>query len=49
MKTVFLLVDSLNRRMLNSYGGKYLDTSNFNRLTKKTVQFNYHYIGKEKI
>ena len=45
MKTVFLLFDSLNRRMLNSYGGKYLDTPNFNRLAKKTIQFNSHYIG----
>ena len=45
MKTVFLLFDSLNRRMLNSYGGKYLETPNFNRLTEKTIQFNNHYIG----
>ena len=45
MKTVFLLFDSLNRRMLNSYGGKYLETPNFNRLAEKTVQFNNHYIG----
>ena len=26
MKTVFLLFDSLNKRMLNSYGGKYIET-----------------------
>ena len=45
MKTVFLLFDSLNRRMLNSYGGKYLETPNFNRLAEKTIQFNNHYIG----
>jgi arylsulfatase A-like enzyme len=45
MKTVFLLFDSLNRRMLNSYGGKYLETLNFNRLAEKTIQFNNHYIG----
>ena len=31
--------------MLNSYGGKYLETPNFNRLAKKSVQFNNHYIG----
>ena len=31
--------------MLNSYGGKYLETPNFNRLAKKSVQFNIDYIG----
>ena len=31
--------------MLNSYGGKYLETPNFNRLAEKSVQFNNHYIG----
>ena len=31
--------------MLNSYGGKYLETPNFNRLSEKSVQFNNHYIG----
>jgi len=25
--------------MLNSYGGKYLETPNFNRLAEKSVQF----------
>ena len=45
MKTLFLLFDSLNLRMLNSYGGKYLETTNFNRLAKKSIQFNNHYVG----
>ena len=45
MKTVFLLFDSLNLRMLNSYGGNYFETSNFNRLAKKSIQFNNHYVG----
>ncbi len=45
MKTVFLLFDSLNKRMLNSYGGKYIETPNFNRLAEKSIQFNNHYIG----
>ena len=40
MKTVFLLFDSLNLRMLNSYGGKYFKTPNFNRLANKSIQFN---------
>ena len=45
MKTVFLLFDSLNLRMLNSYGGTYIETPNFNRLAKKSIQFNNHYVG----
>jgi len=45
MKTVFLLFDSLNLRMLNSYGGNYFETTNFNRLSKKSIQFNNHYVG----
>ena len=45
MKTLFLLFDSLNLRMLNSYGGKYFETKNFNRLAKKSIQFNNHYVG----
>ena len=48
MKTVFLPFDSLNRRKLNSYGARYLNTSNFNRLAKKIIQFNNHHIDKEK-
>ena len=31
--------------MLNSYGSKYLETPNFNRLAKKSIQFNNHYVG----
>ena len=34
MKTVFLLFDSLNLRMLNSYGGTYIETP-------KELLFNY--------
>jgi len=43
VKTVFLLFDSLNLRMLNSYGGKYLETPNFNRLAEKSIQFWFRY------
>ena len=39
------MFDSLNLRMLNSYGGKYFETKNFNRLAKKSIQFNNHYVG----
>ena len=45
MRTVFLLFDSLNRRMLNSYGGNFLDTPNFNRLAEKSITFDNHFIG----
>ena len=45
MKTLFLLFDSLNLRMLNSYGGTYIETPNLNRLAKKSIQFNNHYVG----
>ena len=45
MKTVFLLFDSLNRRMLSAYGGTYLQTPNFSRLKKKSITFNNHFVG----
>ena len=45
MKTVFLLFDSLNRLMLEPYGGKVLDTPNFRRLAERCVTFDNHYIG----
>ena len=45
MKTVFLLFDSLNRRMLDPYGSIYLETPNFKRLAEKTIIFDNHYIG----
>jgi len=45
MKAVFLLFDSLNRLMLEPYGGKILDTPNFRRLAEKCVTFDKHYIG----
>src|SRR5699024_6107950 len=45
MKTVFLLFDSLNRLMLEPYGGKLLDTPNFRRLASRSITFDKHYIG----
>jgi len=44
VKTVFLLFDSLNLRMLNSYGGKYLEHLILIDLLK-ICSFNNHYIG----
>jgi arylsulfatase A-like enzyme len=45
MKTVFLLFDSLNRHMLGAYGGTALPTPSFDRLAKKSVTFDNHYVG----
>ena len=45
MKAVFLLFDSVNRLMLQPYGGQLLDTPNFKRLAERTVTFDNHYIG----
>ncbi len=45
MKTVFLLFDSLNRLMLEPYGGEVLKTPNFRRLAERCVTFDNHYIG----
>ncbi len=45
MKCVFVLFDSLIMKALESYGGNEVKTPNFNRLAKKSVQFNTHYVG----
>jgi arylsulfatase A-like enzyme len=45
MKAVFVIFDSLNRRMLKPYGGNYIETPNFSRLSQKTVTFDNHYVG----
>mgnify|MGYP001029681066 CR=1 FL=1 len=45
MKVVFVLFDSLNRHMLSSYGGTQIPTPNFDRLARRTVTFDKHYVG----
>lgn len=45
MRTIFVLFDSLNRRMLESYGSDIMETPNFNRLARRTVTFDKHYVG----
>ncbi len=45
MKTVCLLFDSLNRNALGCYGGRVIETPNFDRLAEKTVTFDRHYVG----
>ena len=44
MRTVFVLFDSLNRHALSTYGGG-LPTPNFDRLAKRAVVFDNHYVG----
>ena len=44
MRTVFVLMDSLNRHALSCYGGE-IDTPNFERLASHSVQFERHYTG----
>jgi arylsulfatase A-like enzyme len=45
MRTIFVLFDSLNRRMLEPYGTDLLETPNFKRLASRTVTFDRHYVG----
>jgi arylsulfatase A-like enzyme len=45
MKTVFVLFDSLNRQMLGAYGGQRVPTPNFDRLARRAMIFDNHYVG----
>lgn len=45
MRTIFVLFDSLNRRMLEPYGSDIMATPNFQRLAERTVTFDNHYVG----
>jgi arylsulfatase A-like enzyme len=45
MKAVFVLFDSLNRHMLGPYGGTRVPTRNFDRLARRCVTFDKHYVG----
>ena len=45
MRAILLIFDSLNRHVLQSYGGKDVETPNFNRLAQRTVSFDNHYVG----
>lgn len=45
MRTVFVLFDSLNRRLLGPYGGTRVPTPNFDRLARRSVTFDRHYVG----
>jgi arylsulfatase A-like enzyme len=45
MKTVFVLLDSLNRNAMESYGSKHVHTPNFARFAERAVTFDNHYVG----
>ena len=45
MKTILLTMDSLNRHMLGIYGGKKAQTPNIDRLAKRSVVFDGHWLG----
>ncbi|MCC7079226.1 MAG: sulfatase [Burkholderiales bacterium] len=45
MKTVFLLLDSLNRLALSPYNAEVACTPNFSRLARHAVVFDTHYTG----
>ena len=45
MRCVFVLFDSLNRHMLGCYGGRRVPTPGFDRLARRAVTFDNHYVG----
>ena len=45
MKTVFVLLDSLNRNAMESYGSTEVHTPNFARFSQRAVTFDNHYVG----
>ena len=45
MKTVFVLLDSLNRNAMESYGSTSVHTPNFLRFAQRAVTFDNHYVG----
>ncbi|PMC35645.1 hypothetical protein CJ195_17815 [Bacillus sp. UMB0899] len=45
MRTVFILMDSLNRHYLNAYGKSWVQTPNIDRLAAKGMVFDHHYSG----
>ncbi len=45
MKTVFVLLDSLNRNALECYGSNNVHTPNFSRFADRAITFDNHYVG----
>ena len=45
MRTVFILMDSLNRHLLNAYGESWVKTPNLDRLAERGLVFDNHFCG----
>ena len=45
MKTVFVILDSLNRNAMESYGETSVITPNFKRFAERAITFDNHYVG----
>lgn len=45
VKVLFVLFDSLNRNALGAYGGRWINTPNFDRFAANSVRFDNHYVG----
>ena len=45
LRVVLAFFDTLNRRSLECYGGEYVKTPNFTRLSEHSVTFENHYVG----
>ena len=45
MRAIFCLFDSLNLRALGGYGGSNIPTPNFDRLARRGITFDNHFIG----
>ena len=45
MKAIMVMFDSLNRRMMQPYGGDWVHTPNFDRLARRSVTFENAFIG----
>ena len=45
MKTVFVLLDSLNRNAMECYGPTSVITPNFSRFAERAITFDNHYVG----
>jgi arylsulfatase A-like enzyme len=44
-RAIVVLLDSLNRHLLGSYGGREFDTPNLDRFARRAVRFEKHYAG----
>ncbi|MFW6270555.1 MAG: sulfatase-like hydrolase/transferase, partial [Bacillota bacterium] len=45
MRTVMVLLDSMNRHFLNIYGNNWVKTPNIDRLAQDSVIFDNHWLG----